>query len=125
MERSKQIGRRPVDATEEPIMKFKFYRPTQLAITLALTVTSVAFAQDPSPNQQSQPVFTDGLAQVVEAFKQDWVQHDLFVQTEFDSDQDGKLDRVHVSVTRPKPTETQGLKVPVVYQSSPYYSGTG
>ncbi|MFM8397962.1 MAG: CocE/NonD family hydrolase, partial [Pirellula sp.] len=25
----------------------------------------------------------------------------------------------------PKPTETQGLKVPVVYQSSPYYSGTG
>lgn len=125
MERSEQIGRRPVDATEEPIMKLKFYRPTHLAITLALTVTSVAFAQDPSPNQQSQPVFTDGLAQVVEAFKQDWVQHDLFVQTEFDSDQDGKLDRVHVSVTRPKPTETQGLKVPVVYQSSPYYSGTG
>ena len=98
---------------------------SKLAIAIALSLQSVNWAQDPTPSANAKAVFVDGLAQVVQEFKDDWVQHDLFVQTEFDSDQDGKLDRVHVSVTRPKPTQTQGLKVPVVYQSSPYYSGTG
>jgi X-Pro dipeptidyl-peptidase len=71
------------------------------------------------------PVFADGMAQIVQEFKSDWVEHDLFVETEFDSDADGKLDRMHVSVCRPQPTETAGLKVPVIYQSSPYYAGIG
>ncbi len=73
------------------------------------------------------PVFTDGEAQVVKAFEDSdlWVRHDLWVQTEFDSDGDGKLDRVHVAVTRPRQTETEGLKLPVVYVSSPYFAGTG
>lgn len=73
----------------------------------------------------AKPVFEDGMAQIVPEFKADWVEHDLFVETEFDSDADGKLDRVHVSVVRPLPTETEGLKVPVIYQSSPYYAGIG
>ncbi|MBS0011791.1 MAG: Xaa-Pro dipeptidyl-peptidase, partial [Bacteroidales bacterium] len=37
---------------------------------------------------------------------------------------DGKLDRVHVDVTRPVQTDTEGLKLPVIYASSPYYAGT-
>jgi X-Pro dipeptidyl-peptidase len=88
---------------------------------------SMAWAiQDAAPEIEARlPVFKDGQAQVVTAFRSDWVEHDLFVETEFDSDGDGKLDRVHVSVTRPKPTETDGLKVPVIYQSSPYYAGMG
>ena len=73
----------------------------------------------------NRPVFKDGEAQFVAAFKSDWVEHDLFVETEFDSDGDGKMDRVHVSVARPRATETDGLKVPVIYQSSPYYAGMG
>ena len=76
-------------------------------------------------SQQAKPVFKDGVAQVVPEFKTDWIEHDLFVETEFDSDKDGKPDRVHVSVTRPKQTDTEGLKVPVIYQSSPYYAGIG
>ena len=48
----------------------------------------------------------------------------LWVETTFDTDGDGKLDRMHVDVTRPKQTETEGLKLPVVYESSPYYAGT-
>jgi X-Pro dipeptidyl-peptidase len=75
--------------------------------------------------EKAAPIFQDGEAQVVPAFKEGWIEHDLFVETEFDSDQDGKVDRVHVSVVRPKPTETEGLKVPVIYQSSPYYAGMG
>ena len=32
---------------------------------------------------------------------------------------------MHGGVTRQKQTDTEGLKVPVVYESSPYYAGTG
>ena len=72
------------------------------------------------------PVFKNGQAQVVEAFsdRSQWIQHDLWVETEFDTDGDNKADRVHVDVTRPLQTKTEGLKVPVIYESSPYYSGT-
>jgi X-Pro dipeptidyl-peptidase len=71
------------------------------------------------------PVFRDGQAQVVPGFQDStqWVRHDLWVETEFDSDGDGRPDRMHVGVVRPRQTETEGLKVPVVYESSPYYSG--
>ncbi|NVK53311.1 MAG: Xaa-Pro dipeptidyl-peptidase [Flavobacteriaceae bacterium] len=76
--------------------------------------------------QKTTPIFKDGEAQIVEAFKnpKDWIRHDLWVETTFDTDGDGKLDRMHVSVTRPKQTETEGLKLPIVYESSPYYAGT-
>ncbi len=73
------------------------------------------------------PVFEDGEAQVVPGFKDPdyWIRHDLWVETEFDSDDDGKRDRMHVSVTRPRQTESEGLKLPVVYVTSPYFAGTG
>ncbi|MDP6129137.1 MAG: Xaa-Pro dipeptidyl-peptidase, partial [Planctomycetota bacterium] len=53
-----------------------------------------------------------------------WIQHALWVETEFDSDGDGKLDRVHVDVTRQEQTDSEGLKVAVIYETSPYFSGT-
>jgi X-Pro dipeptidyl-peptidase len=73
------------------------------------------------------PVFANGEAQKVAAFENpdEWIKHDLWVETEFDSDGDGKRDRMHVAVTRPKQTDTEGLKLPVVYESSPYFAGTG
>src|ERR1051326_8025452 len=72
------------------------------------------------------PAFVNGMAQVVPAFSDslDWIRQDLWVQTDFDSDHDGKPDRVHVDVTRQRQTETEGLKVPVLYGSSPYYANT-
>ncbi len=81
-----------------------------------------AQAEDPA-----RPVFVDGEAQIVPAFadEKQWIHHDLWVEAPFDSDGDGKLDRLHVDVTRPKQTETEGLKLPVLYETSPYYSGTG
>src|SRR5690606_14165897 len=47
----------------------------------------------------------------------------LWVETTFDTDGDGKLDRMHVSVTRPYQTENKELKLPVIYETSPYYAG--
>jgi X-Pro dipeptidyl-peptidase len=73
------------------------------------------------------PIFKDGQAQVVPGFSDaaDWIRHELWVETSFDSDGDGKPDRMHVDVCRQKQTDTEGLKVPVVYESSPYFAGTG
>jgi X-Pro dipeptidyl-peptidase len=73
------------------------------------------------------PVFVDGQAQVVPAFanSSEWIRESLWVETEFDSDHDGKRDRVHVDVTRQKQTDSEGLRVPVIYESSPYFAGTG
>jgi len=75
--------------------------------------------------QNARPVFEDGEAQIVEAFNEPdtWLRHDLWVETDFDTDGDGNMDRMHVSVTRPPQTE-EGLKLPVVYVSSPYFAGT-
>ncbi|TYB78246.1 Xaa-Pro dipeptidyl-peptidase [Bizionia myxarmorum] len=87
---------------------------------LSLLSITIANAQE-----KAVPVFTDGEAQIVEAFSNpdDWIRHDLWVETTFDTDGDGKLDRMHVDVTRPKQTDTEGLKLPIVYESSPYYAG--
>ncbi len=76
--------------------------------------------------EKAGPIIENGEAQVVEAFSDPskWIRHDLWVETEFDSDGDGELDRMHVDVTRPEQTETEGLKLPIIYESSPYYAGT-
>jgi X-Pro dipeptidyl-peptidase len=78
------------------------------------------------PVAPAKPIFVDGQAQIVPEFskQEDWISQDLWVETEFDSDGDGKKDRMHVDVTRQKQTETEGLKVPVIYMTSPYFAGT-
>jgi X-Pro dipeptidyl-peptidase len=72
------------------------------------------------------PVIENGQAQIIPAFEdpEQWIRHDLWVETEFDTDGDGKPDRMHVSVTRPAQTEDGNLKLPVIYETSPYYAGT-
>ena len=86
---------------------------------------SLFFLYFVNAQEKAVPYFKNGEAQVVEAFKDEsnWIRHDLWVETNFDSDYDGKKDRMHVSVTRPSQTD-DGLKLPVVYESSPYYAGT-
>ena len=51
----------------------------------------------------------------------DAIVENLFVETAVDSDRDGKRDRISIQVMRPK-TEP-GIKVPVIYEISPYRSG--
>jgi len=76
--------------------------------------------------ERARPVFVDGQAQVVPAFQDqaEWIRETLWVEADFDSDRDGKRDRLFTDVVRPKQTETEGLKVPVIYESSPYFAGT-
>jgi X-Pro dipeptidyl-peptidase len=97
---------------------------TVTTATAALLTTAVA---RPSAQQTpAAPIFADGQAQVVPAFEDEsqWIREKLWVETEFDSDRDGRHDRMFVDVTRQRQTDTEGLKVPVIYESSPYYAGT-
>lgn len=100
-----------------------------LAITAALPLAAVTPAaatpgksDRPTPpawlkveNGVTQPQFD--LANAVE--------ETLFVQTTVDSDLDGKKDRVRVRLSRPGETATQGIKVPVIFEHSPYRYNTG
>src|SRR5688572_30571644 len=80
----------------------------------ALLLAASTPAQEPSSSApvakpgSAVPVFADGQAQIVEAFKDSklWIQHDLWVESDFDSDGDGDPDRLHVDVTRPGQTDS-------------------
>ena len=101
-------------------INFKLNKAVLICLPLSLYMLA-SFAQE-----KAKPVFKDGEAQIVALFDtpDKWIRTDLWVETTFDTDGDGKLDRMHVDVTRPFQTETEGLKLPVIYESSPYYAGT-
>jgi len=94
------------------------------ALVLALSISICTLSL--SAQEKAKPIFKDGEAQIVPAFDtpDKWIRTDLWVETTFDTDGDGKPDRMHVDVTRPFQTETEGLKLPIIYESSPYYAGT-
>jgi X-Pro dipeptidyl-peptidase len=99
-----------------------------LMIGLICMLPSDALSQEPESidSTLALPFFTDGEAQVVPAFNDPdaWIRHDLWVETEFDTDGDGRPDRMHVDVTRPPQTDTDSLRLPVIYNTSPYFAGT-
>ena len=96
----------------------------KIFLTLLIAGLSNLFAQQTSANNSDvpKPVFKNGESQIIPEFssEENWIKEELWVETSFDSDNNGKLDRMHVFVTRPKQTESRELKLPVVYTSSPY-----
>src|SRR3954447_2280974 len=92
------------------------------------TFPAIAAAPAPAPAPEpapAVPTFVNGLAQnVFSANTADWISGEVWVDSDFDTDGDGKKDRMHADYTLPKETATDGLKVPVVYEDSPYYAGT-
>ncbi|WP_452220288.1 Xaa-Pro dipeptidyl-peptidase [Lacinutrix salivirga] len=92
---------------------------------IIIGLLSIVFTNTSIAQEKTVPVFENGEAQIVKEFSnyKDWIRHDLWVQTPFNTDGDNALDRVHVSVTRPKQTDTEGLKLPVIYITSPYFAG--
>ena len=96
-----------------------------ILIPALITSIFILVSMLPKP-EKTVPVFKDGQAQIVEGFNdpKTWIKHELWVETDFDTDGDGLNDRMHIFVTRPPQTDTEGLKLPVVYCSSPYFAGT-
>ncbi len=87
-----------------------------LAIALAAVVAPGAAAaaapRSPVHDGQTEPVYSYA----------DAIRERLYVQTPLDTDHDGRPDRIHIDVIRPKETAA-GLKTPVIFEMSPYRSG--
>ncbi|MBE0594592.1 MAG: Xaa-Pro dipeptidyl-peptidase, partial [Gemmatimonadales bacterium] len=86
-------------------------RAAALAVAVTVIAGGSAGAQQTGPTL---PVFADGQAQVVPGFQDStqWIREELWVETTFDSDGDGRPDRMHVAVVRQRQTATEDLKVP-------------
>ncbi len=106
-------------------MKKYYHFVLYFSFLFIVVFSAIAQTTDSEKTKKAVPVFENGEAQIVPEFNnpEKWIRHDLFVETEFDTDGDGKLDRMHVAVTRPPQTETEGLKLPIVYTTSPYFAG--
>jgi X-Pro dipeptidyl-peptidase len=81
-----------------------------------------AAAQEPSPppwlkveDGVTQPQFDAANA----------IEEVVFVESEVDSDGDGARDRIRIRISRPGETESQAIKVPVVFEHSPYRGDLG
>jgi X-Pro dipeptidyl-peptidase len=68
------------------------------------------------------PIVKDGMLEPVTEYSDttEWIKQRVWVETNFDSDHDGKMDRVHVDIVRPAAAEKAGLKLPVIMKASPY-----
>ncbi|MFD7297045.1 Xaa-Pro dipeptidyl-peptidase [Streptomyces sp. NPDC059897] len=94
---------------------------TLVCALVAATAAPSAYAVQPSAgraelrieDRETQPVFS----------RADAVLQKVDVQTEADSDGDGKRDTVRMRILRPKETDTAGLKVATIVEASPYWAG--
>jgi X-Pro dipeptidyl-peptidase len=93
---------------------------TVLAGGLVVAATPAQAAPAPEP---AEPTFVDGLSQAVfTRVSTEWINEEAWVESDVDSDRDGKPDLVHIDVSR-VPETAAGLKVPVLMEISPYYAG--
>ena len=93
----------------------------RVALLAALVSLPLASVTGFASAAAERPVFVDGEAQPIFDLK-DVVKESVFVRAPVDSDRDGSDDEVYAEIVRPGAT-TRGLKVPVVYLNSPYFSG--
>ncbi|KUL22326.1 Xaa-Pro dipeptidyl-peptidase [Actinoplanes awajinensis] len=85
---------------------------------VAVLLTPAAAAAAPS---EKHPPGTQSGTQPVHDYAQA-IRERVWVQTGVDSDFDGKPDRVAVRIIRPAASGA-GVRVPVIFQASPYYAG--
>ena len=96
---------------------FATFATTFLIAVAATAFADAAVAAEPTfVNGESQPVFSTSMV--------DWINEEVWIESEIDSDFDGSLDLVHADVSRVPETNTNNLKVPVVLEISPYYAGS-
>jgi len=86
-------------------------------------VAASAPAPAPAPGP-AVPTFANGLSQAVfSTDPADWYSGEVWIPAPFDSDGDGRSDRIHADFTAPREVLTDGLEVPVIFEDSPYYAG--
>ncbi|WP_306316618.1 MULTISPECIES: Xaa-Pro dipeptidyl-peptidase [unclassified Streptomyces] len=85
------------------------------ALVATGTTASAAPAGPAKPAAESKPVYSYA----------DAIRESVWVDTRLDGDDNGRTDRVAVDIVRPRELDTQGRKVPVIMDASPYYSCCG
>jgi predicted acyl esterase len=94
------------------------------ALTIAMAVQPALALAAPTLAAPAVPTFVNGLAQAVFSTNPaDWYSGEVWVEAPFDSDSDGRPDRIHADFTTHSEVLTDGLKVPVIFEDSPYYAG--
>nr|WP_256371060.1 Xaa-Pro dipeptidyl-peptidase [Halobacillus sp. Marseille-Q1614] len=105
-------------------MKKRFVLHTAaLSVLLSMGISAQVSAEEGKtvPADVQQIEVKDGKTQPVFSHEEA-IRETVFIETSIDSDGDGELDRVHADIIRPKET-AEGLKVPVIYEMSPYRAG--
>ncbi|WP_051324432.1 CocE/NonD family hydrolase [Candidatus Solirubrobacter pratensis] len=91
----------------------------RLLVAAAAAATVLACA----PSAHAQIVVSNGETQPAFGYA-DAIRDRVWVDTDYDSDSDGALDKIAVDIIRPAAT-ADGLKAPVIMDASPYYSTLG
>jgi X-Pro dipeptidyl-peptidase len=95
-----------------------------LAAAVALsTLSTVAATSAPAAPPRSRIIVRDGVTAPVFSYE-DAVRETVYVQSSIDGDGDQDLDLLATDIIRPAETESD-LRVPVVYEQSPYYQSNG
>jgi X-Pro dipeptidyl-peptidase len=90
-------------------------------VAFAVTAAPAAAAQEQPPPWLK---LEDGVSAPQFAFEEA-IEEVVFVETPLDTDGDGARDRVRIRISRPAETDSQGYKVPVVFEHSPYRGDFG
>jgi X-Pro dipeptidyl-peptidase len=103
----------------------KHRRRTPAAAMLAALIV-LACAAAPAAAQQPPDwlKLVDGQTQPQFDFTQA-IEETVYVETGLDTDLDGTADRVRIRISRPREAQERGLKVPVVFEHSPYRGDLG
>ncbi|MEV6814971.1 CocE/NonD family hydrolase, partial [Micromonospora sp. NPDC051296] len=94
-----------------------------MAGALVLSAAPASAEAPPAVTTSPDIVVVDGMTQPVFSLA-DAIEERVYVETSVDTDHDGRPDRVAIDISRPRETATQGFKVPVIFEHSPYRKGT-
>ena len=101
-------------------MRSRRFALATIAAFVVMAAPAAAGQEQPPPwlkveNGVTQPQFDFATA----------IEEVVFVETPLDTDDDGARDRIRIRISRPAETESQGIKVPVVFEHSPYRGNLG
>ncbi len=105
--------------------------PTETQPIIPEPTESQPTQPEPTETQPTQPEpvspmeFRDGLAQPIFNINKDIARFCVYVETDYDTDADGKLDLIKVVVQLPKAAMNGDYKTGVIYEARPYIAGTG
>jgi hypothetical protein len=84
-------------------------------------------ADPPAPffvNGMAQPIFPYGNSTYYDTSGEGVARFPVYVETNYDTDADGKLDLIKVMVQLPRAAVDRGMKVATIYHAQPYNEGT-